>query len=87
MSNSNIVKGDLMEQINENQKERKELIDNKLLGFNDKIESDNGTLIIHFEGTIEISEYGINGMTINQLVDEALKKERMSHLKLTYLII
>ena len=76
-----------MEQINENQKERKELIDNKLLGFNDKIESDNGTLIIHFEGTIEISEYGINGMTINQLVDEALKKERMSHLKLTYLII
>ena len=53
------------------QKEREELIDNKLLGFDDKIESDDGTLIIHFEGTIEIGEYGIKGMTINQLIDDA----------------
>ena len=49
----------------------KQKIDNKRLGFDDKIESDNGTLIIHFEGTIEIGEYGIKGMTINQLIDDA----------------
>ena len=53
------------------QKEREELIDNKLLGFDDKIESDDGTLIINFEGTIEIGEYGIKGRTINQLIDDA----------------
>jgi hypothetical protein len=38
----------------------------KQLGFEDRIESDEGTLIIHFEGTYEIGESGIKGMTINK---------------------
>ena len=48
---------------------------NRKLGFEDKIKSDSGTLIIHFKGTYEIGESNIKGMTINKLIDEAREYE------------
>ena len=48
---------------------------NKKLGFEYKIKSDSGTLIINFEGTYEVSVSGIKGMTINKLIAEAQEYE------------
>lgn len=56
-------------------KKNKNIKKKERIGFNERIKSDSGTLIINFKGTYEIGEFGIKGMTINKLIEEANQYE------------